>query len=94
LRIAEAEGKPLPSWSLHDLRRSMRSGLGRLGVAPHVAERCIGHLPAGVVERTYDKFRYGQEIAAALVSWAGYVAAIVEGQIARPTLRAYLIKLR
>jgi integrase len=79
LRIAETEGKPLPSWSLHDLRRSMRSGLGRLGVAPHVAERCIGHLPAGVVERTYDKFRYGQEIAAALALWAEHVRTIVEG---------------
>jgi hypothetical protein len=79
LRIAEVEGRPLAPWSLHDLRRTMRSGLGGVGVAPHVAERCIGHLPAGVVERTYDKFRYGQEIAAALRRWAEHVVGIVEG---------------
>ena len=45
-RIAAATGRALPHWTLHDLRRSMRSGLGRLGVAPHVAELTIGHVKA------------------------------------------------
>ena len=32
-RIAGMEGRQLPPWRLHDLRRTMRTGLGRLGVA-------------------------------------------------------------
>jgi integrase len=78
LRIAETEGRPLAAWTLHDLRRTMRTGLGRLGVAPHVAELVIGHHVGGV-QAIYDKHRYQPEIADALARWANHVAAVVEG---------------
>jgi integrase len=77
-RIVAAEGKPLTPWTLHDLRRSMRSGLGRLGVPPHVAELAINHVRGGV-EAIYDRHRYQREIGAALVKWAAHVIAVVEG---------------
>ena len=77
-RIAAAEGKPLAHWTLHDLRRSFRTGLGRLGVAPHVAELCVNHAREGI-EATYDKHRYGGEIAAALAVWADHVASVLDG---------------
>ena len=32
-------------WTLHDLRRTVRTGLGTLGVQPHVAEAVLNHLP-------------------------------------------------
>ena len=41
-------------WTLHDLRRVVRSGLSALGVAPSVAEFILGHLPPRLV-RTYDR---------------------------------------
>src|SRR5262249_19280198 len=47
-RIAITTGKALPHWTLHDLRRSMRTGLGKLGVPPHVAELAINHVKGGV----------------------------------------------
>jgi integrase len=31
--------------ALHDLRRTVRTGLGKLGVQPHIAEAVINHLP-------------------------------------------------
>src|SRR5262249_35450986 len=31
-------------WTLHDLRRTVRTGLGMLGVAPHIAEAVLNHL--------------------------------------------------
>src|SRR5216683_7730494 len=65
LRINVAEGRPLPHWTLHDLRRTFRTGLGRLGVQPHVAERCMGHVQGGV-ERIYDRHKYQDEIKFAL----------------------------
>ena len=36
--VTTARGGALPRWTLHDVRRTMRTGLGRLGIAPHVAE--------------------------------------------------------
>jgi integrase len=81
-RIAVAIGQPLPHFVLHDLRRTMRSGLGRLGVAPHVAELCIGHARTGV-QAIYDRHHYGLEIQAALAIWADHVTAVVEGRSAQ-----------
>jgi integrase len=80
LRIAEVEGKPLAPWSLHDVRRTMRSGLGKLGVRPDVAERVIGHHRGSSVEAIYDRYRYASEIAVALAMWADHVMAEVEGR--------------
>jgi integrase len=75
-RIAVMGGQPLRRWTLHDLRRTMRTGLGRLGIRPDVAELCIGHAVGGV-RATYDRYSYEAEIAAALLRWSGHVADIV-----------------
>jgi integrase len=84
-RIVEAEGKPLAPWRLHDLRRTMRSNLGRLGIRPDVAEMCINHVKGGV-EAIYDRHRYQREIGAALALWADRVLAIVEGRESNVTV--------
>ena len=76
--IIEAEGKPLAPWTLHDLRRTFRTGLGKLGVAPHVAELCINHQKSGV-EAIYDRHKYAPEMKAALALWADHVRSIVDG---------------
>jgi integrase len=78
-RIVMTTGKPLAAWVLHDLRRTMRTGLGKLGVAPHIAELAINHVKGGV-EAIYDRYRYQREIAAALARWADHVLALVEGR--------------
>ena len=57
----------------------MRCNLGKLGVAPHVAEMAINHVKGGV-EAIYDRHRYQREIGAALALWADHVLAIVEGR--------------
>jgi integrase len=78
-KIAMATGKPLAHWTLHDCRRTVRTGLGRLGVLPHVAELVINHAPRGL-EAIYNKHRYAREIGEALVLWAAHVQAVVEGR--------------
>jgi hypothetical protein len=78
-RIAAAEGRPLAEWVLHDLRRTMRTGLSKIGVPPHVAERVINHVKGGV-EAIYDRYTYEQEIKSALVRWADHVLSIVENR--------------
>jgi integrase len=75
IRLANA-GKFLTDWTLHDLRRTFRTGLGRLGVAPHIAELCVNHAKEGI-EAVYDKHRYEPEIKAALELWANHVRSVV-----------------
>jgi integrase len=50
----------LDHFTIHDLRRTCRSHLSSLGVAPHVAERCLNHkLPK--IMATYDQYDYFEE---------------------------------
>ncbi len=63
-------------WTLHDLRRTVRTGLGMLGVVPHVAEAVLNHLPPKLI-RTYDRNDYGPEKRAALDLWASHLAVAI-----------------
>jgi integrase len=83
-RIA-ATGARLPPWTVHDLRRTFRTGLGRLNVPPHIAELAINHVKSGIVA-VYDKYRYEPEIADALAQWAEHVT-VVEGRGRKPPER-------
>jgi integrase len=77
-RIARDRGALLSPWRVHDIRRTMRTGLGRLGIPPHVAELVINHTPGGV-QAIYDRHKYQPEIKAALAAWAAHVELIAKG---------------
>jgi integrase len=66
-------------WTLHDLRRTGRTGLGILGVAPHIAEAVLNHLPPKLV-RTYDRNAYEREKRQALDLWAEHLMRLVKGE--------------
>jgi integrase len=74
-----AKAKPMGGWRLHDIRRSVRSGLARLSVRPDVAERVLAHVPGGI-ERVYDLHHYGEEKRRALEAWARHVERITNPQ--------------
>jgi integrase len=67
------------AWTLHDLRRTVRTGLGRLGLAPHIAEAVLNHLPAKLI-RTYDKNKYEPEKRRALDLWGEHITALIAGK--------------
>jgi integrase len=69
LQIAE-------NWQLRDLRRTVRSGLSRLGVAPHVAEAVINHVPPKLI-RTYDRYSYINEKREALERWENHIKVLL-----------------
>ena len=77
-RIILTTGQSLAPWRLHDARRTMRSGLGRLGIPPHIAELAINHTKGGV-QAIYDRYTYQGEIARALVLWADHIRVVVAG---------------
>lgn len=63
-----AERIKVAPWTLHDLRRSAATGMGELGVEPHVVDLILGHRP-GKISRTYNVARYDPEKRAALKLW-------------------------
>jgi integrase len=78
LRVTELNGgRPIDPWTLHDLRRTFRTALSSLGVAPHIAELCLAHRQPGLA-RTYDLHRFDREKRDALNAWAARLLANVE----------------
>jgi integrase len=69
-------GKALPRWTLHDLRRTFRTGLSRLQIAPHIAELCIAHSQPGL-HKVYDQHKFDVEKRQAFEAWASHVLRIV-----------------
>ena len=55
-------------WSLHDLRRTVATGMNDLGVHPHVVESMLGHSIAGVAG-IYNRSHYLKEKKEALAIW-------------------------
>ena len=47
-------------WTLHDLRRTMRTGLGNLGVDRVVAELLLNHAVSDELAQIYDRGEYWQ----------------------------------
>jgi integrase len=62
---------------LHDLRRTLRTGLAELGVNFEIAERVLNHAMRGL-QAVYNRHNYWAEKRAALALWAEHVLALVE----------------
>ena len=71
----DPEKVTLLRWTLHDLRRTARSLMSRVGVRPDVGEMCLGHVIHGV-QGIYDRHSYTQEKASAFEALAAEVARI------------------
>jgi integrase len=70
-------------WWLHDLRRTLATGLQRLGVRLEVTEAVLNHLSgsrAGVVG-IYQRHDWAEEKRAALDAWSAHLLAVVEGRL-------------
>ncbi|MGO9935131.1 MAG: tyrosine-type recombinase/integrase [Steroidobacteraceae bacterium] len=63
-------------WRLHDLRRYMRSGLGRLGISQTVGELCLGHVAKSGLVGVYDQHQYLEEKLAAWQRWGDHLVAL------------------
>jgi integrase len=79
--IARVTGAPLAPWRIHDIRRTVATRMGELGVQPHAIECCLNHsggFRAGV-GGVYNKAAYKREMRQALDRWATHLATITEG---------------
>ena len=70
----------IDGWRIHDLRRTLATGLQRLGVKLEVTEAVLNHVSgtrAGIVS-VYQRHTWADEKRAALDAWARHVLAAVE----------------
>src|SRR6266481_520119 len=67
-------------WRLHDLRRTCVSGMARLGVAPHVADKILNHQSGTIsgVAAVYQRHEFLAERRAALNLWGAHVAELIK----------------
>lgn len=64
-------------WSIHDLRRTAKTKMSELGVAPHVSEKVLGHKLGGVLA-VYDQHSYLREQQNALDLLAAHIQSCVD----------------
>ncbi len=67
-------------WRLHDLRRTIVSGMARLGVPPHVADKILNHQSGTIsgVAAVYQRHDFLLERQEALDRWGAHVEQIIE----------------
>ena len=65
----------LKHFTIHDLRRTVRTQLAALGITPHIAERVLNHKLQGV-EGVYDQYDYIKERRQALEQWADVLESL------------------
>jgi integrase len=73
--------KGIQAWRLHDIRRTVATSMGDLGVHPHIIEAVLNHVSghkAGVAG-IYNRATYAAEKAAALTLWADHLETIIDG---------------
>jgi len=86
LRIAAARKKagikkPMPHWTVHDLRRSFVTHMNERKLAsPHVIEAVVNHVSGHLagVAGIYNKAKYRDERRQALEWWGKHISALVE----------------
>ena len=65
-------------WTLHDLRRTVVSGMARLGVAPHVADKILNHQSGTIsgVAAVYQRHEFLKERERALQRWGDHIQSL------------------
>jgi len=69
----------ITGWRLHDLRRTIVSGMARLGVPPHVVDKILNHQAGTIsgVAAVYQRHEFLAERKEALDRWGAHVEHIV-----------------
>jgi integrase len=78
-RLGDQIGEP---FTLHDIRRTVATGMADLGVLPHVIEAALNHQSGHKkgIAGVYNRSPYSTEVKAALALWAEHVRSLVDGE--------------
>ena len=77
-------------WVLHDLRRTVVSGMASLGIAPHVADKVLNHQSGTIsgVAAVYQRHEFLVERKAAMYLWEEHISGLFRPRL--PALRTEL----
>jgi integrase len=80
-KIALDARTALKHWTIHDLRRSVATGMADIGIQPHVIEAVLNHVSGhkGGIAGIYNRAQYSAEKAQALARWDEHIRGVVEG---------------
>ncbi len=83
LRLAredDPEASETPHWTFHDLRRTVATGMARLGINLPVIEKVLNHVSGsfGGIVSVYQRHSFADEKRAALAAWGRFVTALVD----------------
>jgi hypothetical protein len=70
----------IPHWTLHDLRRTLISGLQHLGIRKDVRDALANHVSTDS-SAPYERDEMIEDIRAALSTWSRYVAMVVDPKL-------------
>jgi integrase len=75
----DALGDGLAHWTVHDVRRSVVTGMAEIGIEPHVIEAVVNHVSGhkGGVAGIYNRASYKEPMRIALARWAKHVERVV-----------------
>ena len=79
-RFIKARKEPyfgMKPWTPHDLRRTARTNMARIGISDEIGEEVINHIKPGIVG-VYNKYRYDKEKLEALQKWEGFLLNILK----------------
>ncbi|MFT4192106.1 MAG: tyrosine-type recombinase/integrase [Comamonas sp.] len=71
-------GLEIAHFTVHDMRRTARTHLARMGIASDIAERALNHAIQST-EGIYNQYDYMRERRAALGRWATYLHSLEQG---------------
>lgn len=73
----------LPAWRLHDLRRTVASGMARLRIEPWVVEKVLNHATGQLsgVAGVYNRWGYADEKRDALGAWARHLENLIRPSV-------------
>jgi len=71
-----AKAGEMPAWTIHDLRRTVGTGLGRLGISRFVIARVLNHADSSVTG-IYDLHEYLAEKRHALEAWGQHIENLI-----------------
>ncbi len=81
MREQDPKAGPMPDFVVHDLRRSVATGMQRLGVQLPIIEKCLNHVGgsfSGIVG-VYQRHAFADETRDAFTRWAAHVEGLVGG---------------
>ncbi len=77
-----ADGKTtaIEPWRLHDLRRTVASGMAKLGISLAVIEKILNHTSGslGGIAGVYQRYDFADEKRRALVAWGNHISYLVD----------------